>query len=77
MLTNTYSTKDYNHQNLLKRKKIVFFFFFCLFRAALTAHGHSQARDQIGAAGLHHSHSHAGSDPCLQPTPQVTATLDP
>ncbi len=37
------------------------------FRATLSAYGRSQARDRIGAtaAGLHHSHSHAGSKPCL------------
>ena len=34
-----------------------FFFFFCLFRAAPGADGSSQARGQIGAAGLHQSHS--------------------
>ena len=64
---------------------ILFFFFFflsfvfCLFRAALPAYGGSQARGLIGApaAGLHHSHSHTGSKPCLQPTPQPTATPDP
>ena len=34
---------------------------------------------QIGAAAasLHHSHSTAGSEPSLQPTPQLRATLDP
>ena len=33
----------------------------------------------IGAtsAGLHHSHSNAGSEPRLQPTPQLMATPDP
>ena len=38
------------------------------------AHGSSQARGQIGAtaAGLHHSHSNEGSEPCLQPTLQLT-----
>ena len=43
------------------------------------AHGGSQARGGIGAtaAGLRHSHSNAGSEPLLQPTPQFTATLDP
>ena len=43
------------------------------------ADGSSQARGPIGAvdAGLHHSHSNAGSELCLQPTPQLTATLDP
>ena len=49
-------------------------FCFCLlsfFRAALTAYGGSQARGLIGvvAAGLRHSHSNAGSEPHLQPTP--------
>ena len=36
------------------------------------AHGGSQARGQIraAAAGLHHRHSNAGSEPCLQCTPQ-------
>ena len=54
-------------------------FFFCLFRAPPTAYGGSQARGRIRAAvaGLHHSHSNMGSEPCLQPTPQLTATPDP
>ena len=53
--------------------------FFIFFRAAPEAHGGSQARGQIGAvaAGLHHSHSHAGSKPHLRPTPELTATPDP
>ena len=52
--------------------------FFLLFRATSTAYGSSQARGRIGAAatGLHHSHSHAGSELCLRPTPQLTATPD-
>ena len=56
-----------------------FLFFFCIFRAELMAHGGSQARGLIAAVatGLHHSHSNAGSDQCLQPTPQLTATPDP
>ena len=51
----------------------------CLFRAALMAYGGSQARGQIGAvaAGLHHRHSNAGSEPCLHPTPQLMAMPDP
>ena len=58
-----------------------FFFFFCLFAvswAAPAAYGGSQARGQIGdvASGLCQSHSNAGSEPRLQPTPQLTATLD-
>ena len=56
-------------------------FFFCLFAiswAAPAAYGGSQARGQIAAiaAGLHQSHSSAGSEPHLRPTPQFTATLD-
>ena len=57
-------------------------FFFCPFafsRAAPTAHGSSQARGPIGAAGtsLCQSDSSVGSEPRLQPTPQLTATRDP
>ena len=38
---------------------------FCLFRATPMAYGSSQARGQVGAvaAGLHHSHSNARSEP--------------
>ena len=55
------------------------FLFVYFFRAVYAAYGSSQARGQIGAiaAGLHHSHSNAGSEPRLQPTPQLLATLDP
>ena len=58
---------------------ILFYFIFNLFRAALMAYGGSQARGQIGAtdASLHHSHSNARCEPCLQPTPQLTTTPDP
>ena len=51
---------------------------FLLFRAASVAHGGSQARVRIGAtaAGRHHSHSNAGSEPRLQPAPQFTAAPD-
>ena len=39
---------------------------------------HLEARGQIGAtaAGLRRSHSNAGSEPSLRPTPQLTATPD-
>ena len=55
---------------------------FCLFAiswAAPAAYGGSQARGRIGAvaASLNHSHSNAGSETYLQPTPQLTATPDP
>ena len=47
--------------------------------AAPAAYGGSQARGRIRAvaAGLHQSHSNTRSEPCLQPTPQLTATLHP
>ena len=43
------------------------------------AYGSSQARDQIRvvAAGLCHSHSNVGSEPCLPPMPQLTAMPGP
>ena len=56
---------------------LLLFFFF---RSALAAYGGSQARGLIGAiaAGLHHSHSNARSEPRLPPTTaQLTATPDP
>ena len=55
------------------------FVFLPSLRAAPTAYGGSQARGLIGAvaAGLHQSHSNTGSELRLQPTPQLTATLDP
>ena len=42
-------------------------------------YGSSYATGQIGAAaaaGLHYSHSNAGSKPCLQPTLQLMEMLD-
>ena len=56
-----------------------FFFVFYLFRAALEAHGGSQAEGLVGAAtaSLHHSHSNTESEPHLRPTPQLMATPDP
>ena len=58
---------------------IYLFIYFCLFRAVPVAYGGSQARDRMRAvaAGLRHSHSNLRSDPRLQPTPQLTARLDP
>ena len=56
-----------------------FFFVFLLFLwAAPVAYGGSQARGPIGAVaiGLRQSHSNAGSEPHLQPTPQLTAMPD-
>ena len=52
---------------------------FCLFGASLVAYAGSQARSLIRAtaASLHHSHSHARSEPHLQTTPQLMAMRDP
>ena len=60
-------------------KLVQLFFVFCLFRAAPSAYGDSQARGGIGAVAvsLYHSHSNVGSKPRLQPTPQLMATPDP
>ena len=43
------------------------------------AYRSSQARGRIGAtaAGLCHSNSNSGSEPCLQLTPELTAMPDP
>ena len=57
----------------------LFIYFFAISWAAPAAYGGSQARGRIGAAAtsLRQSHSNAGSEPRLQPTPQLTATPDP
>ena len=50
--------------------------FLCLVFWGLQPASGSLARGRIGdvAAGLHHSHSNSGSEPCLWPTPQLMAT---
>ena len=55
------------------------FFFFAFSRVAPEAYGRSQARHLIGAvaASDSHTHSNTGSEPHLQPTPQLTATPGP
>ena len=55
------------------------FSFLFFLTAAPAAHGGFQARGLIRAVapGPRHSHSNAGSQPHLQPTPQLTATSDP
>ena len=61
---------------LVAKTDLFFFFVYLLFLwAAPTAYGGSQARGLIGAVatGLHQSHSNAGSEPRLQPTPQLMA----
>ena len=61
---------------------IIFFLVFCVClspRTAPAAYGAFQAKGLIGtvAASLHQSHTNTGSEPSLQPTPQLTATPDP
>ena len=79
---------SYSLENKMFRMYIIFkdfFFFFlsfCLFAiswAASAAHGDSQAKGWIRAvaADLHQNHSNAESELHLQPTPQLTAMLDP
>ena len=52
--------------------------FVCLFfRAEPMAYGSSQCRGQIRAAAAGLCHSNMGFKPCLQPTPQLMAMLDP
>jgi len=53
--------------DLLTTCVFLFFSFFGRFRAAPSARGGSQARGRIRApaAGLHHSHSHARSEPAF------------
>ena len=60
----------------------IYFFFglYLPFLGLLLRHiGGSQAWGFIGAVatGLRQSHSNAGFEPRLQPTPQLTATPDP
>ena len=66
----------------LMRDHFIFLFFgpfFAISWATPAGYGGSQARGQIRAvaAGLCQSYSNVGSEPCLQPTPQLTATPDP
>ena len=65
-----------------KGRKIHFLFFLFLFvfsRATPATYGGSQAKGLIGPVptGLRQSHSSAGSEPHLRPTPQLRATPDP
>ena len=58
---------------------VYLFIIFLLLGATPMAYRSSQARGWIGttAASLCHSHSNVGSEPCLWPTPQFTATRIP
>ena len=56
-----------------------YIYIFSSFRAAPTVYGGSQARSLIGAAaaGLYDIHINVGPEPCLRPTSQLMASLDP
>ena len=68
----------FSSKNICKHR-LAFCIYICLFRAAPEAHRGSQVRRHIGAiaAGLHHSHSNVGYEPCLGATPQLTTMPDP
>ena len=68
-----------SHNVFLENWIFYFVLFFVFFRAAPAAYGSSQARGIIRAtaAGLCHSHSNSGSEPCLRSTPQLTAMPHP
>ena len=71
------SSSHISHFQLENQPSEEHLFFF--FLTTPEAYGGSQARGRIraAAAGLHHSHSNAGSKLHLQPMPQLTATLNP
>ena len=56
-----------------------FFLYFSLFRATPVAYGGSQDKGPIRAVAstLCQGHSNVGSEPRLQPTPHLTAMLNP
>ena len=70
--------KPLSHNGNSKSFLVFFLSFFAISWAAPMAYGGSQARGLIGAVAtsLRQSHSNAGSEPRLQPTPQFTATPD-
>ena len=66
-------------QNKSDLAQHLYLFLFCVFsRATPEAYGGSQTKGLIGAvaADLCQSHSNVGSEPRLQPTPQITAMPD-
>ena len=58
---------------------LIYFYLFVFSRAAPVAYEGSRARGLIRAvaAGLRQSHSNVESQPCLECTPQLRATLNP
>ena len=64
---------------LLGKQLFHLIFFFSSFYGRTCSIWKFRGQTGTAAAGLRHgrSHSHARSKPCLQPTPQLMATLDP
>ena len=78
VLSRCYSS--FNRQTTTWICTIFFFFVFLPFLRLLpAAYGGSQARSLIGVVvtSLCHSRSYAGSQPYMQPTPQLIATPNP
>ena len=75
----TWAGFRYDAGNIKHSRWAVICPFFFFLRAAPLAYEGSQAKGQIRAVatGLYHSHSNWGSEPNLQPTPQVVAMPDP
>ena len=65
--------------DILYKWSLILFYFFAFSRVILSAYGDSQARGLIGAVAtsLRQSHSNEGSEPRLQPIPQLMVTQDP
>ena len=63
----TYETSGNSVSSDLKKNYLFIYLFILLFKAAPALYGRSQARGPIRpvAAGLHRSHSNAGSEPRL------------
>jgi len=81
-----FSSKSFIVSGLISRSLIHYYYYYYYFfglsafsRAASATYGGSQARGLIRAvaASLRQSHSNAGSELRLQPTPQLTAMPDP
>ena len=71
------SFKDFFFLSILRGEKYLAQFLYLHCRVTPEAYGSSQARGPIRAAAASHSHSNAGSEPRLWPTPWLMATLDP
>ena len=71
--------KNKCRDSIFLKRNLFFFGLFAFSRAAPAAYGGSQARGLLEAVAtsLFQSHSNTGSELHLQPTPQLTATLDP